>query len=82
MWVERRSDGTVLLECRQAGGFLRAVAHDSLKGDLAPDVYLRGVIFPEREALFELRDPFGTVMPETVSLDRESVDDLLRKVLW
>lgn len=74
-------DGRTLLECSDAGAFLRHLLEDPLLPELAPDTYVRGFVSPGEDALFELFDALGTRSRDPIRLDELRVRDRLSE-LW
>ena len=75
-------DDNIVLECREPGDFLKHLTDTPHSADLAPDVYLRGVIIPEEGAFFQLRDRFGTLVYEIVRLSHPQAKRLLLERIW
>lgn len=75
-------EGTTLLECRDPQAFLRQVAEGRSELSLSPDTYLRGVVIPGEGAFFQLRDPFGLVADDVLSLGEEEARLRLLDRIW
>ncbi len=76
------SDDNIVLECREPRDFLKHLTDTPHPPDLAPDVYLRGVIVPEEGAFFQLRDRFGTLVDEIVRLSDTQALRLILERIW
>lgn len=73
---------TTLVECKKPMPFLAHITNGRWTKELDPDTYLRGVLFPDEEAIFSLLDPFGIVDDEIVKLSPEEARTLILEKVW
>ena len=72
----------VLLECERPLPFLSYITQGRWEEALAPDTFLRGVVFDDEEAIFSLCSPFGIIADEIVRLSAEQARILILERLW
>jgi hypothetical protein len=72
-------EGHFLVECGEPTAFLQHVTGGRLAPPLPPDAYLRGVVYRNHEAVFQLFDRLGSICPE-IQLNEAEARALLRSL--
>lgn len=78
--VTREDGETIFVECSEAGAFLQYLTQNEFSTEnLGTSLTVCGTVIPGSGAVFDLRDGFGTLIDEFVTLDQKQVDELLLK---
>lgn len=78
--VTREDDETIFVECSEASAFLRYLTQTEFSSEnLGTSLSVCGTVIPGAGATFELRDTFGTLIDDYLTLDHQQVDELLLK---
>ena len=74
------NSGNLLLECNDPDSFLQYVTDGRWVPCLSPGTFLRGVVFNEKETVFEILDQFGRMSDEIAKLGEDETRRMLMAI--